>query len=57
MNYGEVLHNAPSNLKKLFRKLERLKLKIISSTWSLTFNNVCLQENILPNYTYFLIIL
>ena len=50
MNYLEHLHSLDNELKNKFRKLESIHLKIINTKWSHTFNEVCLKENILPNY-------
>ena len=51
MNYGELLYEVPNELRRLYRALERQKRKMISLKWSSTFNKVCLQENLMPNYT------
>ena len=53
MNYLEHLHSLDNELKNKFRKLESIHLKIINTKWSHTFNEVCLKENILPNYVNF----
>ena len=29
----------------------KYKIKLIKNEWSIVFNNACLKENILPNYT------
>ena len=51
MSYLELIHAVPDNLKKLFRKSENVCQKIINARWSITFNNVCLTENLMPIYT------
>ena len=51
MNFGNLLYNVPGELKRLYRKLEGNQKKVIRAKWSIAFNNVCLRENILPNYT------
>ena len=53
MNYGELRYEVPNDLRRLYRALERHKKKMTSLTWSCTFNKVCLQENLMPNYTKF----
>ena len=56
MNFGNLLYNVPGELKKLYRKLEGNQKKVIRAKWSIAFNNVCLRENILPNYTIYIFI-
>ena len=57
MEYMELLNSLPSELKSKMRKLENLKTKLINNSWSTVFNEVCLHEKLMPNYTkYFLII-
>ena len=51
MNYLELLHSIPTELKRKFRKCENLKIKLINNLWSTTFNETCIKENLLPNYT------
>ena len=51
MDYGELLFNIPSELRHLFRKLENNEKKIIRNKWSKTFNDVCINENIMPNFS------
>ena len=53
MNYLEILHSFGNEIKSKLRKLENIQIKIINTTWSHTFNDVCLRENILPNYVNF----
>ena len=48
--YGNLLHQAPADLRKLFRKLESLERKLIILNWSTTFNGICIKENLLPTY-------
>ena len=51
MIYTELLFNLPNDLLSQVRKLENVKNKISRAEWSQHFNNVCLQENLMPNYT------
>ena len=53
MSYLNLLHQSRPEIKVKIRELETLYQKSIKSKWSLTFNNVCLNENIMPNYTNF----
>ena len=50
MNYLEALHSFGNEIKNKLRKLENVQSKIINHIWSRTFNSVCINENILPNY-------
>lgn len=51
MAYTTRINILPTDLRSLFRKLERVENKIINAEWSLFFNETCIKENILPNYT------
>ena len=33
------------------KKLENIKHKLLNANWSPIFNEICLKESILPNYT------
>ena len=50
MNYLNLLHQAPTEIKSNLRELETLYQKSIKNKWSMTFNNVSLKENLLPKY-------
>ena len=51
MDFVELLFKLPEELRKTFRRLEATEKKLICITWSITFNSVCLEENLMPNYT------
>ena len=51
MLYTELLFSLPNNFLSSVRKLENVKKKLCKAEWSQHFNNVCLQENLMPNYT------
>ena len=51
MNYGEILMRVPENTRKELRNYENKNKKLIEIKWSISFNNICLNENILPKYT------
>ena len=51
MLYTELLFSLPNNFLSSIRKLENVKKKLCKAEWSQHFNNVCLQENLMPNYT------
>ena len=46
MTYAEELYLLPEELRKLFRKYERINKKLINNKWSIEFNSLCLKENI-----------
>ena len=52
MNFGELLHDLPTTLRSLIRKLEKENKKLITVEWSSRFNSICLSENLLPKFTY-----
>ena len=49
--YVDNLRKLPFTASSILRKLENVKRKIIKCKWSIVFNETCLNENILPNYT------
>ena len=51
MSYVDKLRILPYNVRNILRRLEGTQRKIVKCKWSLVFNNTCLSENILPNYT------
>ena len=51
MNIGTLIYNLNYNIKRTIRKLENLNKKKNSIECSIIFNESCLQQNILPNYT------
>ena len=51
MAYAQLLHQIPEQLRRLYRNYESLRKKIIQNNWSMKFNEICLQEGILPNFT------
>ena len=51
MAYTTRLNLLPTDLRSIFRKLERVEDKIINAEWSLFFNKTCIKENFWPNYT------
>ena len=50
-SFGEIIFHLPTNEKKLIRKLEKLIYKKNAAETAITFNNVCIQEGLLPNYS------
>ena len=46
--FGFFLNQFPATTKKLIRQLERIKMKINRQNMSILFNNICINENLLP---------
>ena len=50
-SYGELINTLPDEGKKLIRIRESTIKKIINAELSITFNETCIRENLLPAYT------
>ena len=50
-SYGEIINILSFADKALLRKKENIIKKIINTDLSITFNEICLRENLLPKYT------
>ena len=50
-NFGNIIFPLPQEEKNLARKLEKLFYKLNAAEAAATFNRICLQEGLLPNYT------
>ena len=51
-NFSKFIHQFQPETKILIRKLERLLTKLYRQNVSLLFNQTCLNERLLPNYTH-----
>ena len=51
MSIFETLNTVPLTIKTNFNKLQKLNRKLSKAKNGILFNDICLQENILPNYT------
>ena len=51
MNLAQCIFDLPSEYKSLIRKVERLQNKKINLHYDLVFNEICLNEGLLPIYT------
>ena len=51
-NFGKFTHQFQPETKTLIRKLERILNKLYGQNLSLLFNEICLNEQLLPNYTH-----
>ena len=52
-NFGKFIHQFQPETKTLIRKLKRILIKLYRQNMSILFNETCLNEWLLPNYTYF----
>ena len=48
---GQLLFRLPPSDKSTFRRLESLEKKLINALNAVTYNEICLKENLLPKYT------
>ena len=51
-NFGKFIHQFQPETKTLIRNLERILDKLYRQNLSLLFNETCLNERLLPNYTH-----
>ena len=51
MAYGGLLRLLPYINKQQIRRIEGLNKKVISTKWSIKFNQTCLKENLWPKYS------
>ena len=51
MNYLQELFKLPNSIQNKIRKLENIRSKHVKCKWSLVFNDTCLKEKLMPNYT------
>ena len=50
--YGQYLNQFPPNTIKVIRKFERIQKKICRHKISIMFNEICINEEMLPIYIY-----
>ena len=51
-NYGQYLNQFPPNTIKVIREFERIQKKICRHKMSIMFNEICINEEMLPKYTH-----
>ena len=51
-NYGQYINRFPPNTIKVIREFERIQKKICRHKMSIMFNEICINEEMLPKYTY-----
>ena len=52
-NYGQYINQFPPNTIKVIQEFERIQKKICRHKMSIMFNEICINEEMLPKYTYF----
>ena len=50
--YGKYLNQFPPNKIKVIREFEQIQKKICRHKMFIMFNEICINEEILPKYTY-----
>ena len=51
-NYGQYLNQFPPNTIKVIREFEQIQKKIWRHKMSIMFNEICINEEMLPKYIY-----
>ena len=51
-NYGQYINQFPPNTIKVIREFEQIQKKIWRHKMSIMFNEICINEEMLPKYTY-----
>ena len=51
-NYRKYINQFPPNTIKAIRQYERINKKICRQKMSIMFNEICINEEMLPKYTY-----
>ena len=51
-NYGRFINQFPLNIIKSIQQFERINEKISGQKMSIMFNQICINEEILPKYIY-----
>ena len=51
-NYGRFLNQFPPNIIKSIQQFERINKKICRQKMSIMFNEICINEEMLPKYTH-----
>ena len=55
-HYGQYLNQFPPNTIKVIREFERIQKKICRHKMSIMFNEICINEEMLPIYIYIYLI-
>ena len=54
-NYGKYINQFPPNTIKAIRQSERIQKKICRQKKSIMLNEICINEEMQPKYTYFIL--
>ena len=54
-NYGRFINQFSPNIKRSIRQFETINKKICRQKMSIMFNQICINEEMLPQYTYVLL--
>ena len=52
-NYGRSINQFPPNIIKSIRQFKRINKKYVDKKMSIMFNEICINEEMLPKYTCF----
>ena len=50
-NIGQLLYRLSFSKKKIVRDMEKVNKKLIQNKYDILFNETCIKEELLPNYT------
>ena len=51
-NYGRIINQFQPNIIRSIRQFERINKKICRQKMSIMFNEICINEEMMPKYTY-----
>jgi hypothetical protein len=51
MSLGNLIFDFSVPIKSLIRRIEKNNKKVVNKKYSLVFNETCIKEKLLPNYT------
>ena len=51
MTYGHTIGQLPIEARNILRKREKIEKKLCNNKLAISFNEICLRENLLPTYT------
>ena len=52
LNIGQLLNLLDTVNKNYVRKLEKLNKSFVNNKYGISFNKICINEGLLPNYTH-----
>ena len=51
MDFIQHIYTLPTKTRKIYKLIEKFERKLLRNKWSSTFKEMCLQKEILLNYT------